>query len=326
MTILGDTLGRVRPGEAVHFQGLTMFPLVGNADRKPDYRMLDDALGDGSVTIGEVSEGGTVPVLRLENRGTRPVLLLDGEQLVGAKQNRVLNLTILAPAGKTIDIPVSCVEQGRWSFDSPQFMSSERVMFSRGRASKAASVSASMYEGRGRNSDQGEVWDAIAMKSERMASFSPTAAMERIYVDHGARLDDYLEQFPVQAGQCGAVFAVGGRVVGFDLFDAADTYARLGRKLLSGYAMDAMEAEPDAAPAADDSAAGFLERVAACETRAWPAVGLGEDLRYSGQGLAVAALARDGEAVHVCAFALAEGDSGSAGFSRASARAQYRRR
>ncbi len=326
MTILGDTLGRVRPGKTVHFNGLTMFPLLGGAARGPDYQLLDDALAERTVTISEVSEGGTVPVLRLENTGTRPVLLLDGEQLVGAKQNRVLNLTILAPAGKTIEIPVSCVEQGRWSWDSPQFMSSERVMFSRGRASKAASVSASMAEGRGRYSDQGEVWGAIAMKAARMESYSPTAAMETIYENHGARLEDYLETFAAQAGQCGAVFAIDGQVVGLDLFDSADTYARLGRKLVSGYAMDAMEAEPDAGPAADDSASRFLEQVGGCETRSWPAVGLGEDLRHSGPGLVVAALARECEVVHGCAFALAGGDSGSAGFSRASARARSRRR
>jgi hypothetical protein len=40
--------------------------------------------------------------------------LLDGEELIGAKQNRALNLTILAPAKQVIVIPVSCVEAGRW--------------------------------------------------------------------------------------------------------------------------------------------------------------------------------------------------------------------
>jgi hypothetical protein len=39
-----------------------------------------------------------VPQLLFINDAMRPVLLLDGEELVGAKQNRVLNLTVLAPA------------------------------------------------------------------------------------------------------------------------------------------------------------------------------------------------------------------------------------
>jgi hypothetical protein len=45
-----------------------------------------------------VSEGGSVPHLLFINDAMRPVLLLDGEELVGAKQNRVLNLTVLAAA------------------------------------------------------------------------------------------------------------------------------------------------------------------------------------------------------------------------------------
>ncbi len=55
-----------------------------------------------------------MPELRFVNHCERPVLLLDGEELVGAKQNRILNLTVLVPAHQTIVIPVSCVEAGRW--------------------------------------------------------------------------------------------------------------------------------------------------------------------------------------------------------------------
>jgi hypothetical protein len=37
------------------------------------------------------------------------VLILDGEELVGTKQNRIVNTTILVAAGCEIVIPVSCV-------------------------------------------------------------------------------------------------------------------------------------------------------------------------------------------------------------------------
>ena len=63
----------------------------------------------------EVSEGGHVPETEeIVNEGELSVLLLDGEELLGAKQNRVLNLTILVPAHQTCVVPVSCVESGRW--------------------------------------------------------------------------------------------------------------------------------------------------------------------------------------------------------------------
>jgi hypothetical protein len=65
-----------------------------------------------------VSEGGDVPTLRLTSAADRPVLLLDGEELIGAKQNRVLNTTVLVAAHSRLTIPVSCVEQGRWAYKS----------------------------------------------------------------------------------------------------------------------------------------------------------------------------------------------------------------
>jgi len=105
--------------------------------------------------------------LLLINRGDRPVLLIDGEELVGAKQNRVLNLTILAPAQSEIVIPVSCVEQGRWHEVSAAFCASPRVHFAAGRAAKVASVSDCLAQGQGAVSDQSEVWHHIAAKAAR---------------------------------------------------------------------------------------------------------------------------------------------------------------
>jgi hypothetical protein len=64
---------------------------------------------------GEVSRGGSVPELKVVNKSDRMLLILDGEGLVGAKQNRIVNTTILIAGNTTTVIPVSCVEQGRWS-------------------------------------------------------------------------------------------------------------------------------------------------------------------------------------------------------------------
>ena len=50
-----------------------------------------------------------------------PVLLVDGEELIGAKQNRVLNLSILIPAKQRCVIPICCVEAGRWRAASREF-------------------------------------------------------------------------------------------------------------------------------------------------------------------------------------------------------------
>ena len=108
-----NTVNGIRVGEAKSFRNLTIFPLFGSGIKGGGYLTLDEALALKCSVVTEVSEGGSVPELKFVNSGDKPVFLLDGEELIGAKQNRILNLSILVPAGKTLIIPVSCVEAVR---------------------------------------------------------------------------------------------------------------------------------------------------------------------------------------------------------------------
>lgn len=149
----------LKPGEPTTHGGLTVFPLTSGFRSKLRYLLLEEGLRKDLVTIREVSEGGSVPELKVENRADLPVLIVDGEELVGAKQNRVANLTMLIPAERTTIIPVSCVEAGRWSYRTPHFGVTDRVQNARGRAEKLESVRHSIREQGSRRSDQGRVWD-----------------------------------------------------------------------------------------------------------------------------------------------------------------------
>jgi hypothetical protein len=123
---------------------MTIFPLLNGDSRSADYLTLDEALGRGLVHITEVTVQGSVPELKLANDADQPVLLLDGEELIGAKQNRVPNLTIIAPPKRTIIIAVFCVEAGRWSPRSAKSTTSSNAYFSQGRAKKMTQVSSSL--------------------------------------------------------------------------------------------------------------------------------------------------------------------------------------
>src|SRR5215467_3164493 len=116
-----STLPDIRVGDPIRHQALAAFPLFSAADGAVDYLLSDEAIQAGSVTVQEVSEGGSVPNLLVENIGDIRVLFLEGEELVEAKQNRILNTSVLLPARSKIKIPVSCVERGRWAYKSRQF-------------------------------------------------------------------------------------------------------------------------------------------------------------------------------------------------------------
>jgi hypothetical protein len=58
-----------------------------------------------------VDADGVVGTLAVTNPLDVRVLLYEGEELVGAKQNRILGQTILVAAGATQKIPATCVER-----------------------------------------------------------------------------------------------------------------------------------------------------------------------------------------------------------------------
>jgi len=324
MQMIEKTLSRVKAGVGVSFNNLSVIPLVAGNGIEPDYLTLDEALARGDVRVTETSETGDVPELRLENRGELPVLLLDGEELVGAKQNRVLNLTILAPAKCTITIPVSCVEAGRWSHTSPEFSTKGRAFYAAGRARKADQVTTSLRTSGTRRSRQGEVWEDIAAKSSRMESYSDTAAMECLYEDYQEQVEEYLKAIEMVEGQVGAVFAINGQIRGVELFDFSTTLRKLMPKLLRSYALDAIDEQGGSTNIKPPDVMRFLSAVAAAEGSEHPAVGEGDDIRISGPRLAGGALSARDRVVHLCAFQLQE--AGSHGSSRGGNLARSSRR
>lgn len=324
-----DRLDSLAAGDPVTFQNLSVTPLLGPGADDPDYLTLDEALARGHLRVTEVSQAGSVPQLSLQNDGGLAVLLLDGEELVGAKQNRVLNLTILAPGESTINIPVSCVEAGRWSHLSPEFRSGGRTFYAAGRAAKASHVTDSLRTTGTRQSRQGEVWQDIAEKSARLGSRSETAAMACMYEDHHAQVDDYVRAVPPADGQVGALFSINGEICGLEVFDFAATLRKLFPKLVGSYALDAIDRGGVEAPAAL-SQTDFLNDVRSARVSEHPSVGEGWDIRLTGEQLSGGALYARERIVHLSAFRLADHKSDTVGgfarLSRASTRGRLTRR
>src|SRR5260370_41463045 len=200
MRTLQEEFSRIEIGRSSEFRNVIVFQLMRrSAALQPlDYLLLEDGIAQGKVRVTELNAGGCVPELRLENNADIPVLLVDGEELVGAKQNRVLNLTILAPAKRTTIIPVSCVEAGRWNMASPDLKTADHFMYSLGRGERVTHVTASMRSNGTRTSDQGAVWRNIAAKAARLKASSPTGAMSAIYKRHANSVQEFAPAFTLQ--------------------------------------------------------------------------------------------------------------------------------
>ena len=151
-------------------------------------------------------------------------------------------------------------------------------------------------------------------------------------MDHAASIDAYVAACQPVEGQVGAVFAVNGAIVGFDLFDEPSTFRTLLSKLVRSVAVEAIDSAAAAQPfavrrvdrrgTAGHAAQGFSSAPRASSTlsrtlaeqflavtsgapqHTAKAVGLGDDVRLTAPGMTGAALVVDRHVVHVAAFAL----------------------
>lgn len=309
MQIIVETLRDVVVGQAVNAGNLTMFPILSGNEDVPDYLILDEALAKGTASVSEISDAGSVPELMFVNKGDWPVLLVDGEELIGAKQNRILNLTILVPAHRHLKIPVSCVERGRWSYSSKSFAAAPRAQFAAARARRTAFVSFSLRETGSRVADQQAVWQDNDRMLFQLDVDSPTSAMSDIYDSYSEQLDEKVRALSEVEGQTGAVFAINGEIVGLELLDHASTFRKLLPKLVRSYEIEALarrKGARDSEAPGEAAVHGFLKSVVDARAERFAALGEGEDVRIQRTDLSAAALVARNRLVHLCAFRITE--------------------
>jgi hypothetical protein len=301
---LTELLHRVEVSEPHEAGGLQVFGLRAESESRLAYVTLDEALAARVLDVAEVTESGSVPAVQVVNRASAMVLLLAGEHLVGAKQNRVLNASIMVGQRSSLPVPVSCVEAGRWSHGSLTFSSGGTLSHSALRRLLSRHVHDG-YRHQGRPiSKQSEVWDEVSGKLARMGTMSDSCALQQTYVDYQDSLAAFLERLPVPRNALGVAFALRGKVAGADLFDKPATLVKLWPKLVRSYAIDALETDLSAARriAAND-VRQWLRAVKRAKTQPFRSPGLGCDIRLEAEGLVGAALVVEDQPVHLELFA-----------------------
>ncbi|MDI9435076.1 MAG: hypothetical protein QM396_03625 [Euryarchaeota archaeon] len=306
--VLANYIYEMDLGDIQEHKGMSVFPLYTKGDDS-DYITLKEALDADLIKITEIDEMGSVPELKVINKANVPVLLLDGEELAGAKQNRVLNTTILLKQNSETVIPVSCTEQGRWSYTSLKFSDSGNVASYRVRRYKSASVNKSLKtEGKYR-SDQRMVWNAIDDVSREARVMSNTRAMRDVYESRDESLQDYHHAFPLSDGQKGILVMVNGEVMGLDVLSSSIAYSVLHPKLLKSYSLEAIlqEEKNDKADEEDqfnglDQAKKFLDDARLSMEEKHKSIGFGCDHRLEGPNLVGSALTHKEKVIHVAFF------------------------
>ena len=303
---IADFISSVHLGPSQNYKQLTLWPLIRTrvASGIP-YICLAEAFDSGAAQIDEIN-GGSVPHVALVNRGSVSVLVLFGEEIVGAKQNRVANASFLVAPKSRVVLDVSCVEQGRWSpRPSASFSKGEQVLSSSLRRGMARRVSRSRSAGRGFDANQAAVWDGISKRVGEMRSPSKTGAYRDYARSLGTALQEMARHFQPIEGQVGFVAVRGDRVDGVEAVGDPAVYAEVHDRLLRAYTIDAIDgthAESASGQGAEFLAPeDFLRSIASSAFERSPSLGQGTDLRLSGEAVGGCAL-ECGDIVHLMAF------------------------
>jgi hypothetical protein len=278
--------------DPVSYENITIFPVASSSmqDTSP-FLTLDEGLSSGEVLVSEqgaaglartrngrpvalppYNSGASVSQLVLINRSKRPLLLLAGELVSGGKQDRIIGKDRIVPVGsEPLPLDVFCVEHGRWTGASSQFIASKTIVHPSVREQAAVAQ------------DQKEVWDAVRSgtlaKTESptpggnagpialeayapristeaiqatIDGAAPTQAYAKIYEGGrvGASVDGFVEELKRRFDRAtlglkgervvGVVVAYGDDVAWSDIFASAELFEHYWSKLLRSYAVEAM--------------------------------------------------------------------------------------
>jgi hypothetical protein len=284
---------------------LAVFPIITGREASTPFVALAEAM-EGGATVAEVGTGATVSTIVVRNPLEVPVLLYEGEEVLGAQQNRTFDVSVLVPPRAELEVPVSCVESGRWdgARRDEAFTCAPQVAHPRLRGRKNERVREQLDAALAPRADQGEVWAEVTRVSAALDTESPTQALHGVFERHRGRLGEVAGKVPMHCSQVGMLAAVGGRFVVLDLVARVEAFARLQPRLAQGYALDALTADAAPAPSLQD-ARDFVALLLEAPAQRSPAPGLGEHLRFAFGGLGGTALAHDGGIVTLSAFAQA---------------------
>lgn len=233
------SLGNLQP-----VRGLGVIPILTEEAPLSVLESFERAMERGLARVTETSPAGEVPFLMLENKGDNPIIILDGEELVGGKQNRIINTTLVILAKTSVKIPVSCIQAGRWRNERAEFDSTGSIFRARSRATQKATVTANVRESGSFLSDQGAVWDEVSASLDELGVRSETSDFREGHESIAHRLEEFVEVIRPMENQIGSIFVNAQGFLGLEILGTPGLFSQFYQKVIRSFAFEVLGA-PD---------------------------------------------------------------------------------
>ena len=297
---------KLSTGTPVEYGNLRIVPIIG-PPAGPATTPLNEAIKEGRAEVVEVSEAGEVARLLVLNPSDALLLGLDGEELIGAKQNRILNTTILVPPQSEVVIPVSCIEVGRWGYKSRRFSSKSRVIPASMRGAKAERMAFRLAENDEYDAVQSEIWNDVARYSNAREVSSETGALTDVLDRDSEQVEEYVEGVRAEDDWVGFAAYIEGELAGIDVFGQPASCAAAHERLMRSYGHETVLRSERSdrgrrQPHTEDDPIAFIRTVLSRPPSVHESPGVGDDLRYRGERAQGAALMYEDTLVHLMAL------------------------
>jgi hypothetical protein len=216
---------------AVRDGRLALVPIVatGPLDRRT-FATLHESMTRGTASVREAAEGFDVEHVWVANHGAQPLLVLNGEVIVEAHQDRVLAESMVIPPRQGREVRVRCVEASR-ADGGHQFRPSGAIAELPLRRVVA-------------HKDQAQVWSKVDQINQQLGLSPETRTYRHAAARHATgataerrdRLAAQLAEHPDRGQMVGVAVAIDGRVLAVDRFATPDLYRRYEPRLLASYA------------------------------------------------------------------------------------------
>jgi hypothetical protein len=244
-----------------NYKSLSVLQFSAEIGEEFNFISASSAIKKDLLHVNEVDEGGSVNTITVKNKTGNYIFFADGDILSGAKQNRILNTSVLLEPNSVTDIPVSCVEQGRWHYRSRNFAPTDYYAHDKMRARKSKDVLFSLKMDMGHRADQRKIWDEVHYDLCQMDIKSETGNLSDAYESKRENFDDFLAHFRYSDNLNGAAFFINDKLLNVDIFGRKDIYKEYFDKFIRGAAFSAYNLTEKKEKMNDEKAVNILSKI-----------------------------------------------------------------
>ncbi len=299
-------LKKLSLGEPQQLEPYTIHPVcLKEAGPDPHLLLTHQAIAAQVLEILEKGDG-EVQELDAFNKGNQPVVILEGDTLVGCKQNRVVARSVILGRGSKVAIPVGCMEQGRWAWTSGCFQSGTmRISPSVRSASTREVLEAKKHRMPRTSVDQSRLWNDVQCCLVEDSVATPTSDYHALIDERGDEARERSRALERHPGQVGVLVMANGTFLGLELTGHPDTWNELADRTLPAFLMDRGWGREETAPRKGQrpKAPTWLRRIQKARITLTPGLGQGKEIDVDDGGLHGSGLWHEDQVVHLAVFA-----------------------